>query len=110
MTSPSSARDLLVRAARLDGPADVDVGHAGATRDRNAVHEPDRGVAGRSVAPQDVRLAVAVEVAGLLHRPVGRHGPEPGALQIGRAVHQPYPKAAVAVTPHQIGLAVAVEV
>ena len=37
---------------------------------RRAVHEPDRGLPGSGVAPHEVALAVAVEVADVRHRPV----------------------------------------
>src|SRR5258708_32588591 len=57
-------------------------------RDRRAVHEPDHRVAA-GVAPENVGLAVAVEVAVLDDRPGGGHhadAPGPGHRRAG---HEP---------------------
>src|SRR5207245_3765578 len=52
--------------------------------DRDTVHQPDVVLAGRSVAPQDVGLAIAVEVTDPLHLPArGRIHKVDG--KIGRA-------------------------
>ena len=53
----------------LHGPYDRNIADSLGRRDRYAVHVPHRGVSA-AVAPQQVALAVAVEVAGQRHRPV----------------------------------------
>ena len=76
-----------------------------------AVHQPDRR---RAVAalPQDVGLAVAVEVAGALDLPARPRIERAGGTDSHRvdAVHQPDRRRAVAALPQDVGLAVAVEV
>src|SRR5208282_415348 len=84
----------------------------GGVQDRGAVHQPDRHVAGR-VAPENVAIAVAVEVAGADDRPgAGRHGADVrgGGIQDRGAVHQPDRHVAGRVVPEQVGPTVAVEV
>src|SRR6266853_548924 len=54
----------------LDGPDDGYISNAGRLRDLRAVHEPDRHIAA-GVMPENVALAVAVEVAGPDNRPHG---------------------------------------
>ncbi len=63
-----------------------------------------------AVAPENVALAVAVEVAGLDDQPVGGHRAEGPGLCHDPAVHQPDRHVAAAVAPEDVALAVAVEV
>ena len=56
--------------------------------DRRAVHEPHRGVAA-GVVPQQVGLAVAVEVALADDRPGGGHAADAARRRHRRPVHQP---------------------
>src|SRR5208282_251155 len=85
----------------------------GGVQDRGAIHLPDRHVAGR-VVPENVGLAVAVEVAGADDRPAGggRHGGDVrgGGVQDRGAVHQPDRHIAGRVAPENVAHAVAVEV
>src|SRR5436305_837858 len=69
---------------------------------------PFRSVA---VAPDDIRLAVAVEVADALNVPVGRDRIEVQVANLGAAVHLPQHGLPVARAPPQdIGEPVAVEI
>ena len=77
--------------------------------DRRAVHEPDAEVAA-GVTPQNVAVAVAVEVTGADHTPRGRNIAEHAGGQNLGAVHQPDADIAAVVTIKHIGIAVAVEV
>ena len=75
-----------------------------------AVHEPDRDVAA-GVAPENVGLAVAVEVAGADDWPRWSGTlPRPPADDDCRAVHQPDRHVAAGVAPENVAVAVAVEV
>ncbi len=78
-------------------------------RDGRAVHEPHRHVAG-AVAPEDVGLAVAVEVALTDDRPGARHGRQACGLQYRIAAHQPHGDVVAVAAPKHVALAVAVEV
>ena len=61
------------------------------------------------MAPEDVRLAVAVVVAIAGDLPIGRHGIDGGAGGDGRSIHQVHPVLTGAgVAPEDVGLAVAV--
>ena len=81
-----------------------------ATDEIGTVHQPDRG---RAVVglPQDVRLAVAVEIGGCDHVP-GRPWIEAhiGSREDVRAVHQPHRRCAIGILPKNVGLAVTVEI
>src|SRR5512146_1361134 len=76
-----------------------------------AVHDPDAAVAGERVLPEDVGVAVAIEVAGARNHPAGgnaAHG-EPG--DFGGPVHGPRPVlSGRRVLPKDIGVAVAIEI
>ena len=65
----------LVGIEALDCPTSRYVANAGRRRKRRAVHEPHGDVAA-GVAPQNVSLTVAVEVAGFRHRPTRRYSRE----------------------------------
>src|SRR5258706_8535357 len=73
-----------------------------------AIHEPDRHIAA-GVAPQNVTLAVAVEVSSLNDRPHGGYVSDPRILRL-RAVHEPDRHIAAGVAPQNVALAVPVEV
>src|SRR5204863_65409 len=93
----------LQRPVRRDG-VEIDVGELGP-----AVHLPEhRGAV--VVAPDEVGLAVAVEVAAPLDVPVGRDLVEVDVDELGAAVHLPENRGAVDVAPDEVTLAVAVEV
>src|SRR6266851_3806643 len=82
------------------------------TRQRETVHEEHRVLAGRAVAPQDVGLAVTVEVADSRDTPVEiRNRSEHRAARNGGAVHEPdYVLTGRAVAPQDVGLAVSIKV
>src|SRR5208282_2758160 len=78
----------------------------GGVQDRGAVHLPDCHVAGR-VVPENVGLAVAVEVALPDDRPgAGRYGGDirGGGVQDRGSVHQPDRHVAARVTPGNVAL------
>src|SRR5579864_5478072 len=77
-----------------------------------AVHKPDRVIAGRVVVPQDVGLAVCVEVADPRDTPVKiRHRGGSGTARDRSPVHEPDRViAGRAVVPQDVRLAVSVEV
>src|SRR5207248_776925 len=79
--------------------------------DRPPVHQVEVVLARRGVAPQDVCLAVTVEVADPLHLPGWIHKVD-GTLGGGaQPVHQPdVVLAGRGVAPQDVGFAVAVEV
>src|SRR5207247_5270204 len=87
-------------------------GDAAPARHGGAVHEPDRVLTGRAVAPQDVGLTVSVEVSDSRDAPVEiplRR--ELSASLEGGSVHEPdRVLAGRAVAPQDVGLAVSVEV
>src|SRR5581483_3164899 len=91
-------------------------GEVGTACDRGAVHGPDRDLAGRVVAPENVLLAVAVEVADAGDTPtrIRRHRGAAGGHRVaghdGRAIHGPDHERAVAVAPEDVASGVAVEV
>src|SRR5262245_18378593 len=78
---------------------------------RRRTRVPNIGVAA-VVAPQEVRLAVAVEVGRVLHGLVGSHGAKILAHEAHIRCRARIPKLgdAVVVAPQDAGLAVAVEV
>src|SRR6185503_16562111 len=78
--------------------------------DRAAVHQPFLDRAAGALVPENVRLAVTVEVAGADHRPAGRHGADIGGSGNGAAVHLQFLDRAVGVAQEDVGLAVTVEV
>ena len=80
------------------------------TRDGGAVHEPDHGVAVTSIAPKDVRLAIAIEIAGHLGCPVRGCDAEVGRGCYGAAVHEPDVHIAIGVPPNDVRVAGAREV
>src|SRR5437762_2028000 len=109
--SAPRARAGVARPLRLQGPV-ARGGKPGeaAARDRRAVHLPDRDVAAR-IPPQDVRFAVAVEIAGADDVPVSRIGkPGEAGTRNLRAVHLPDRDVAAGVPPQDVGFAVAVEI
>src|SRR5213078_4508705 len=77
-----------------------------------AIHEPDRVLSGRAVAPQDVDLAVTVEVTRPGEVPVQvRERQDRGAARDGAADHEPDRVLTGAlVVPQDVGLPVAVEI
>src|SRR5204862_229252 len=89
---------------------------AGIAADRSAaklicaVHQPDRGLAG-IVLPQNVRLAITVEVTRTFDMPT-RAGiaADRSAAKLICAVHQPDRGLAGIVLPQDVGLGVTVEV
>ena len=62
------------------------------------------------VEPENVGLAVAVEVSGSGDRPVERDAPKLPPCTDLRAVHQPHADIAGGVAPENVALAVAIEV
>ena len=70
------------------------------------MHEPDYGVAA-GVPPENVRFAVAVEVAMADDRPCGRNGETSGRRE-GPTLHQPQRDVAAAVAPQDVAFAVAI--
>src|SRR6266545_362102 len=84
-----------LRAGGLDGPAEVYDADIAGRLDCDAVHEPDgRGADGAGgyaagLAPENVALAVAVEVAGSDHRPVGGLSADSLGRHERHAVHEP---------------------
>src|SRR5258706_597797 len=99
---------------RYDRDLPVEVryqGHRGVVRERAAVHGPELVLTGKRVAPHDVGLAVAVEVAHCRDLAVEvRRGEEWPGDERG-AVHEPdRVLPGCPVTPQDVGLAVAVEV
>src|SRR5882672_3732176 len=83
-----------------------------AARNRGAIHEPDYVLAGGAVAPQDVGLAVPVEVADPRDAPVEiPYRTDNMPAQNRSAVHEPdRDLAGGAVAPQDVGLAVPIEV
>src|SRR5262249_15502466 len=69
---PRGGLQASIAVAALDLPIGGDAADAERRRDGGAVHQPQRNAAPR-VVPENVRLAVAVEVAGRSDRPVGGH-------------------------------------
>src|SRR6266508_1645112 len=109
-----------LRAGGLDGPAEVYDADIAGRLDCDAVHEPDgRGADGAGgyaagLAPENVALAVEVEVAGEGDRPVGGYHSEIVGLLDCRAIHlalnEPDLQLAVVPAPEDVVEAVAVEV
>src|SRR5205814_9409674 len=79
---------------------------------RRTVHDPDRQVASLRLAPDNIRLAVAIDVAKARNLPDERHlGSDDGPLRDRRTIHEPRRHiACLYLTPEEIGLAVGVEV
>src|SRR5205823_6492161 len=79
------------------------------------VHQPDHGIAG-GVAPENVALAVAIEIGGADNGPGGPDIAERGILLDGYAAigltgaEQPHRRVAAAIAPEPVVEAVAVEV
>src|SRR5204862_115868 len=73
------------------------------------VHLPNDG-RGFGVAPDEIRVAAAVDDAERLQRPIGRDGVEIDVEELLPAVHLPQHGRAGIVAPDDVGLAVAVEV
>ena len=80
-------------------------------RNRGPVHQPDVDLAAGAVPPQDVGIAVAIEVADALNDPVRGDVADATAARDRRPVHQPEIQlAGAAVPPQNVGFAVAIEV
>src|SRR5262245_16236907 len=77
--------------------------------DTRAIHEPDRHGA-VSVPPEDVGLAVPVDIFHALDGPVDGDSADHGRAGNGGAVHEPDRHGAVSVPPENVRLAVTVEV
>src|SRR5215467_15458757 len=93
----------------LDRPDGGDISDPRRLCDLRAVHEPDRHIAA-GVMPENVALAVAVEIARLDDRPSCRCRAETDGQHELRTVHQPHGNIAARVTPQDVALAVTVEV
>src|SRR5258707_2663022 len=96
------------------GPYDGQISHTHVIgmQDTRAVHEPNRNVAASGVAPQNVAIAVTVEVARPSDLEAGgdiSHARRVGIQDRG-AVHFPNRNVAAGIVPQDIALAVAVEV
>ena len=75
--------------------------------DRAAIHEPHGGGAADGIAPDDVGLAVAIEIGGgLCQSPLGRAA----TAEQGGTIHEPNAVPRCSRCATQIGLAVAVEI
>src|SRR5258708_38935534 len=106
--------EILAAKCVLDRPDDGHISHARriGVQDTDAVHEPNRNVAAGGVAPQNVALAVTVEVA----RPSDLEAdgdishPRRVGIQDGGAVHFPDCDVAAGITPHNVAVTVGVEV
>src|SRR5437773_12359725 len=81
-------------------------------RNRGTVHEPDRVLAGRAVAPQDVGLAVSVKVRDSCDAPVEIRRRSDGHVARNRgSVHEiDRALAGRAVAPQDVRLAVPIEI
>ena len=77
LSLPEQVGDLVgVEVARSDQRPDGRNGaKAGARHELSPIHQPQRDIAG-GIAPENVALAVTVEVAGSNDRPVGGDVPE----------------------------------
>src|SRR6185295_6676399 len=85
--------------------------HFAARGERGAVHVPDIDSAGGGIAPNNVALAVAVEVTGILDLPVGRLRGDCALGGEGGAIHLPdIDLAGGGVAPQDVALAIAVEI
>ena len=103
---PSPLKSPVAR----DVPARSRVRQTPASNEAGAVHQPDRGRA-VAVLPENVGLAVAVEVAGPRDVPARSRVRQSPASNEAGAVHQPDRELrAVIGLPENVGLAVAVEV
>src|SRR5258706_11500379 len=87
----------------VDGPDDGYISNAGRLRDLRAIHEPHRYIAA-GVLPENVALAVAVEVAGLDDRPHGRGITDGSRLRDLLVIHQPPCHLAAGVAPYNVAL------
>ena len=63
----------LVRVGRLHIPVGRNVADQDVLQQSRAVHQPHRDIAGGVLTPEDVTLAIAVEVAGAIDRPGRRN-------------------------------------
>src|SRR5208282_223858 len=107
--SQTSCTVVSVGVGALDRPARWYIDEIGTGENLRAVHEPNRHVAGRAT-PQNVGIAVAVEVAGADDGPAGRHVDEIRAGDDLRTVHEPNRHVAARATPENVGGAGAAEV
>src|SRR5262249_60869329 len=80
-----------------------------APRDRRAVQEPGDGHAG-GMAPEDVGLAVTVEVGGSHDGPIGAHEARRTGAGDRGAVQEPGEERPSGVAPQDVSLVVAVEI
>src|SRR5882672_3070354 len=77
---------------------------------RCSIHEPNRGLA-IVVLPENVGLAVAVEIAGAFDVPCRtRIAAHHSSGRLRGSIDEPGPCPAVIVLPQDVGLAVAVEI
>ena len=90
-------------------PIGRDGRHRAGADDAGPVHHPQVDEA-RGVAPEDVRLAVAVEVAEALDGPRRVDGAQGAGGDDAGAVHEPDVQRARGMAPEDVGPAVAVEV
>src|SRR5712691_3670707 len=113
LTGSTSARQQFLQSVKCYRPVAVLYRvKESETCQRETVHEEHRVLACRAVAPQDVGLAVAVEVADSHNAPVEvGHRVDGSVAQNRSAVHEPdYVLAGRAVAPQDVGLAVPIEV
>src|SRR5262249_10828720 len=101
----------------LDLPIDAGVERTDATDELGAdaviAHQPHGGLAAALALPDDIRVAIAVEIADALDLPVGAGIEPPDAAferRLRRRAHQPQRGLPVVVLPDHVGDAVAVEV
>src|SRR5438874_1249404 len=109
MIAPAYPSDDI-EVVHLERPVGRDAVEVGVGEPGSAVHLPkDRGAV--DVAPDDVGLAVAVEVTDPLDLPVGRDGAEVEIRDLRAAIHLPKHRLTVARAPPQdVGAKIAVEV
>src|SRR5262249_42472763 len=77
---------------------------------RRAVKQPDHRLATDGVVPEEVREAVAVEVAGFGDRPAARYRPRRTACYCCAVQKPDYRLSAAAVEPQDVAEAIAVEI
>src|SRR5207302_467099 len=82
----------------------------GIAQERQSVHQPNRSLTGRIALPQDVGLAIAVEIADALDMPFITHAAWSAEADPGRSVHQPDRGLTAVVLKKDVGFAVAVEI
>src|SRR2546425_1134380 len=107
----ASLRSISIGVGALNSPVQRNAAGIPGLQDLQAVEQPGRYRAAVEVAPEDVALAVRIEVAGLDDVPVGRHSRVATTLRHADAVHQPHrDRTGVVVAPENVALAVTVEV